>query len=145
MPEMPHDANCVFCKIVRGQIPSHKVYEDEVVFAFLDIGPLTRGHCLVIPKAHYRNVMEIEPEVLAAVSSRLPRMARAVLAATGAKACHVLLNNGVDALQSVDHLHYHIIPRQAGDGFTIPWHAGKLDRVEGAELAGKVAQQLGSK
>jgi histidine triad (HIT) family protein len=142
MPALPHDPNCVFCKICNGQIPSHKVFEDEAVFAFLDIGPLTRGHCLLIPKAHYRNVLEIPPDLIAQVSSRLPKLAQAVLAATGAKACHILLNNGPEALQSVDHLHYHIIPRQAGDGFTIPWHAGKLDRDVGAELAGIVARHL---
>src|SRR3954469_8223252 len=114
---MPTDPNCIFCKIVAGQIPSHKVYEDDIVLAFLDIGPVVKGHTLVIPKAHHATVMEIPPEVLGAVCQRIPKIARAVLAVTGAKACHVLANNGEEAMQSVAHLHYHIMPRASGDGF----------------------------
>ncbi len=141
-PPQPHDGSCIFCKIVAGQIPAHKVYEDDVVFAFLDIGPLTHGHCLVIPKGHYRNILDIPPQVIAEVSSRLPKMARAVLVATGAPACHVLLNNGAEAQQSVLHLHYHIIPRATGDGFMIPWNAGKLDNKQATELGAKITGNL---
>src|SRR4051812_34599432 len=117
------DAGCLFCKIAAGQIPCFKVYEDEVVLAFLDIGPIVKGHTLVIPKAHHATVMEIPPAVLGAVNERIPKIAKAVLAEVGASACHVLVNNGTQAMQSVHHLHYHILPRSAGDGFTIPWNA----------------------
>ena len=137
MANPSNDANCIFCKIIAGQIPCVKVYEDETVLSFLDVGPLVEGHTLVIPKAHHATVMEIPPEVLAAVNARIPKIARAVLAATGAKACHVLVNNGAEAMQSVGHLHYHILPRRAGDTFRIPWPAGKLDK--GAELAKAIA------
>src|SRR5271154_548624 len=105
------DPNCIFCKIAAGQIPCFKVYEDDTVLAFLDVGPLVKGHTLVIPKAHHANVMETPPELLAAINERIPKIARAVLAATGVKACHLLVNNGSEAMQSVNHLHYHILPR----------------------------------
>jgi histidine triad (HIT) family protein len=141
---MASDSTCVFCKIVAGQIPCYKVYEDEVVLAFLDIGPLVRGHTLVIPKNHHATVMEMEGEALGAVSARIPKVARAVLAATGANACNVLLNNGAAAQQSVGHLHYHILPRMGGDSFRIPWNAGALDKEAGAALAKAVAGALGA-
>ncbi|MCL2639227.1 MAG: HIT domain-containing protein [Phycisphaerales bacterium] len=131
-------ADCIFCKIVAGTIPSFKVFEDDVVFAFLDIGPLVTGHVLVIPKVHYATVMETPAEVFAAVSARIPALSRAVLAATGAKACHVLINNGSEAMQSVGHLHYHILPRKVGDAFRIPWNAGTLDKGAAAMLAEKI-------
>lgn len=142
------DPACVFCKIIAGQIPCFKVYEDEVVLAFLDIGPLLTGHTLVIPKAHHATVMEIPPEVLGAVNERIPKLARAVLAETGARACHVLVNNGTEAMQSVHHLHYHILPRKEGDAFRIPWPSGAADKGEAAELARalgeRVAQEAGN-
>ena len=137
------DPNCVFCKISAGQIPSFKVYEDDVVFAFLDIGPIVKGHTLVIPKAHHGTVMDIPPAVLGAVNERIPKIAKAVLAATGAKACHVLVNNGTEAMQSVHHLHYHILPREAGDGMRIPWPAGTLDKAAGAALAQAIGGKVG--
>jgi histidine triad (HIT) family protein len=79
--------------------------------------------------------METPPEVLAAVSARIPMLSRAVLAATGAKACHVLVNSGSEAMQSVAHLHYHILPRKEGDTFRIPWNAGSLEKSQGSALA----------
>jgi histidine triad (HIT) family protein len=142
MADHPTDPACIFCKIIAGQIPSYKVYEDEVVFAFLDIGPLVKGHTLVVPKAHHATVMETPPEVLAAVNARMPRLARAVLGATGAPACHVLVNNGPQAMQSVSHLHYHIIPRRAGDRFSIPWNPEELDKVQAPELVSAIQGAL---
>ena len=139
---MSVDPGCVFCKIAAGQIPCFKVYEDDAVLAFLDIGPLVRGHTLVIPKQHHATVMETPAEVLAAVNQRIPKITRAVLAATGAKSCHVLVNNGAEALQTVRHLHYHILPREAGDTFRIPWNAGTLDKQAGAALASAVARAI---
>ena len=139
----PTDSTCIFCKIAAGQIPCTKVYEDDAVLAFLDIGPLVRGHTLVIPKGHYATVMETPPEVLAEIAKRLPGLSKAVLAATGAKACHVLVNSGAEAMQSVHHLHFHILPRKGGDTFRIPWNAGKLDSVEGTALAAAIKGQMG--
>ena len=136
------DPNCIFCKIIAGQIPSFKVYEDDVVFSFLDVGPLVTGHTLVIPKAHHATVMEIPPDILAAVNERIPKISRAVLAATGAKACHVLVNNGSEAMQSVHHLHYHILPRSAGDGFHIPWNTHPLDKAAAPTLAASIQKSI---
>ena len=139
---MATDSSCIFCKIAAGQIPSFKVYEDDVVLAFLDIGPIVKGHTLVIPKAHHATVMDIPPEVLGAINERIPKIARAVLAETGAPACHVLVNNGTQAMQSVHHLHYHILPRSAGDGFTIPWSAGNVNKSAGAAMAEAIGDRI---
>jgi histidine triad (HIT) family protein len=133
---------CIFCKIIAGEIPCFKVYEDEVVLAFLDVGPLVNGHTLVIPKAHHATVMEIPPEVLGAVNERIPKLARAVLRQTGAAACHVLVNNGTEAMQSVHHLHYHILPRKEGDSFRIPWPSGTIDKGRAAGLAKAIGEQV---
>ncbi len=141
MPQ-PVDFNCIFCKIVGGQIPCLKVFEDDTVLSFLDIGPLTRGHTLVIPKAHYATASDIPPELLSQVAARIPLIAKAVLAATGARAYHILANNGREAQQSVEHLHFHVLPRYAGSKFHVPWEAGKLDLAEGAAFAGKVREML---
>ena len=134
-------ANCIFCKIVVGQIPCFKVYEDDTVLAFLDIGPLVKGHTLVIPKTHYVTVMDIPPEALGAINQRIPKITRAVLAVTGATACHVLVNNGTEAMQSVHHLHYHILPRSSGDTFRIPWNPGNLDKAEAFAMAQAIHNQ----
>ncbi len=142
MPDHPTDPDCIFCKIIAGQIPSFKIYEDEAVFAFLDIGPLTHGHALVIPKAHHATVMTIPPETLAAAAARVPTLAKALLAATGAPACHVLINNGEEALQSVHHLHIHIIPRSSDDGFTIPWKTTPLDKQSAPALVQQIRARL---
>ena len=143
MPD-PNDPNCIFCKIASGQIPCFKVYEDDVILAFLDVGPVVNGHTLVIPKAHHPTIMEIPPDVLGAVNQRIPKIARAVLAATGARACHVLVNNGTQAMQSVAHLHYHILPRKAGDDLHIPWNAKILDKATAETLADAVAERVHS-
>ena len=136
------NSDCIFCKIVAGAIPAFKVFEDEVVLAFLDIGPLVTGHMLVIPKTHHATVMETPSEVMAAISARIPALSRALLAATGAKACHVLVNNGAEAMQSVAHLHFHILPRKTGDAFRIPWNAGALDKAAAATLAENIKAEL---
>ena len=120
----PTDPNCIFCKIIAGKIPCHKIYEDEHVLAFLDIGPLTKGHALVIPKGHYANLLEAPVEVVGTVASAVPGVAKAVLAAVGAKAFNLLVNSGAEAQQSVEHLHFHILPRFSDGTFEIPWQAG---------------------
>ena len=115
------DPSCVFCKIVAGQIPCHRVYEDGEVLAFLDIGPLADGHLLVVPKGHYGRLEEMPPEVLGRLAATFPRLARAVLQATGAAGYNLLQNNGGVAQQEVPHVHFHIIPRAAGDGLGYRW------------------------
>ena len=135
-------SDCIFCKIVAGQIPCYKLYENEAVLSFLDVGPLSPGHCLVIPKHHYARLDEVPPEVAGACGSILPRLGRAVLDATGASAWNVLENNGQIAGQEVDHVHFHIIPRQANDGLGYRWLPGKLDADQANDLVERIATKL---
>lgn len=133
----------IFTKIIRGEIPCHKVYEDPHVFSFLDIFPLSKGHTLVIPKAEVATVDQLDDASAAAIGRALPRIARAILAATGAKAYNILQNNGELAHQAVFHVHFHIIPKyEDGSGLGINWKPGKLDQIDGASLATKVAGHL---
>ena len=104
-------ADCIFCKIVAGDIPAALIYEDDHVLSFLDIGPLSNGHCLVIPKRHAATVIDCPPDVLSQIAAVLGRIAQAVVAVTGCEGYNVLCNNGRAAGQLVDHLHFHIIPR----------------------------------
>jgi len=134
-------AETVFAKILRGEIPCHRVYEDDRVLAFLDISPLSRGHVLVIPKEPAETLDQLSDDSAAAIGRVLPRLARAVLAATGARHYNVLQNNGAPAHQAVHHVHFHIIPKfDDGSGLGIDWPAGKL--VDGAELAKAIAAKL---
>ena len=141
---LPTDPSCIFCKIVAGQIPCYKVYEDDLVLAFLDIGPLVTGHTLVIPKGHYASLTETPGEVAAEIGRRLPALGKAVMGALGAKACNFLINNGVEAQQSIGHLHIHVLPRGLGESFRIPWVAGKVESGEAKLMAGKIAERMGS-
>ena len=117
--------NCIFCKMVAGEIPVTKVYEDEIVLAFLDIGPISDGHALVIPKRHFEKLHDCPPELLGEVASRLGRIAGAVAAAMESDGYNLLCNNGRAAGQLIEHLHFHIIPRKDGDGVFDRWPARK--------------------
>jgi histidine triad (HIT) family protein len=120
-------ADTIFSKIIRGEIPCHKLYEDEHVLAFLDINPLSPGHTLVIPKEPAVTLDELSDEAAAAIGRVLPRLSRAVLKATGAREYNVLQNNGAGAHQAVFHVHFHIIPKLGdGRGLGIGWKTEKL-------------------
>ena len=138
------DPNCIFCKIVAGQIPCHKLYEDADVLAFLDIAPLSQGHCLIVPKAHYETMDQAPDGLITACSALAPRLSRAVLKATGARAWNFLQNNGQIAGQAVAHIHFHIIPRAPGDGLGFRWPAGKLDPKVGVSLTQAISDGLGA-
>ncbi len=134
-------AETVFTKILSGEIPCHRVYEDDQVLAFLDINPIARGHTLVIPKEPAATLDALSDDAAAAVGRVLPRIARAVLAATGTVNFNLLQNNGADAHQAVFHVHFHIIPKHDdGTGLGIGWKSGKLD--DGGELAKAIAGKL---
>ncbi|HEY7515640.1 MAG TPA: HIT family protein [Vicinamibacteria bacterium] len=133
----------IFSRIIRGEIPCHRVYEDEKVLAFLDVGPLSRGHTLVVPKEPAATLDALSDESAAAIGRVLPRLCRAVLAATGARAYNVLQNNGAAAHQAVLHVHFHIIPKHGDAGLGIGWKAGSLDGKEGAALAEKIRAAVG--
>jgi histidine triad (HIT) family protein len=133
----------IFSKIIAGEIPCFRVYEDEHVFAFLDINPLSRGHTLVIPKEPAVTLDQLSEESAAALGRVLPRISRAILRATGATAFNILQNNGTTAHQVVMHVHFHIIPKYAdGAGLGIQWPARALDADEGKALATAIIGQL---
>lgn len=133
---------CVFCRMVAGEIPVAKIYEDEAVLAFLDIGPISDGHTLVIPKQHYTKVHECPPEVLAAVAARLGKIARAVVTAVSAEGYNVLANNGPAAGQVVEHVHLHIIPRNSGDKVLRGWPSYKYEKGRIEEIAARIRGNL---
>lgn len=137
------DPSCIFCRIIKGDVPSMKVYEDDASFAFLDIGPLAEGHLLVVPKAHRERIDQMTAEEVAAVTRHLPRLAKAVLAVTGAEAYNILQNNGKAAQQSVGHVHFHVIPRREGDPLGYRWPASTYPPGRGEELKRKVIAALG--
>ncbi len=116
----------IFDQILDGTIPCHRVHEDEHVLAFLDIGPLSRGHTLVIPKERVAQLHELSDDAAAAIGRGLPRLCRAVLKASGATAYNLLQNNGKPAHQEVRHVHFHIIPRINDEGLGIGWKPGEL-------------------
>ena len=131
----------IFSKILRGEIPCHSVYEDEAVLAFLDLNPLSPGHTLVIPKEPAETLDQLSDDSAAAIGRVLPRISRAVLAATGATEFNLLQNNGPGAHQAVFHVHFHIIPKFSdGRGLGVGWPAGALE--DGAGLAAKIAAAL---
>lgn len=110
---------CIFCKIIKGELPSYKVYEDERMLAFLDIHPVNAGHTLVVPKKHSKNIFDIAPEDWAAVTEVVRMLAGAIEKAVGANGINIGMNNREHAGQVVDHSHVHIIPRFKGDGFKL--------------------------
>jgi histidine triad (HIT) family protein len=136
-------ADTIFGKIIRGEIPCHRVYEDDQVLAFLDISPLSRGHTLVIPKEAAATVDQLSDEASAAIGRVLPRISRAVLAATGATAFNILQNNGASAHQAVFHVHFHIIPKfEDGTGLGIGWKPQALPAEAAKSLAAQIVNAL---
>jgi histidine triad (HIT) family protein len=135
-------AETIFTKILSGEIPCHRVYEDDHVLAFLDINPLSKGHTLVIPKEPAETLDTLSEDASAAIGRVLPRISRAVMAVTGAPAFNILQNNGPLAHQAVRHVHFHIIPKyKTGKGLGVGWDSGELDHGEGADMA----QAIGAK
>lgn len=136
------DNECIFCRIVRGEIPCAKVYEDDAVLAFLDLGPVRPGHTLVIPREHYANVLETPADLAPALFSALRKVGRAVMAATGASGFNVLQNNFPAAGQAVFHVHWHVIPRAEDDGLAL-WPQGSYpDPKAMQETAAAIAARL---
>jgi len=133
---------CIFCKIASGQIPATKIYEDDVVVAFLDIGPVSDGHTLVMPRKHVEQVHSCPPELLGEIWTRLGKIAGVVSSVTGADGYNVLCNNGRAAGQIVDHLHFHIVPRKTGDGVFTQWPSHKYGQGKAEAIAEKIRSKL---
>jgi len=136
------EQDCIFSKIVAGKIPSQKIYEDDVVLAFLDINPISDGHTLVIPKKKYERLDDCPAELLGQLCSRLGRLAKAVVSAMGAEGYNVLCNNGRAAGQLIDYVHFHIIPRKSGDGVLAKWpqHSYPPGKIE--EMAKRIRENM---
>ena len=137
----------IFTRIILREIPCHEVYRDENVIAFLDIAPLSVGHVLIVPVEEREFLHELSDESAAAIGRALPRVARAVIAATGATAYNVLQNNGATAHQAVPHVHFHIIPKYVegsgvGCGLGVDWNAGQLASADATKLVAKIREHI---
>ena len=140
---MAGDPNCVFCKIVAGQIPALTVESTEAALAFLDIGPLAEGHLLLIPKSHYGRLEDLPADLAGEVCRLLPRLGQALTQVTEAPAYNVLQNNGRLSGQEVPHVHFHLIPRSEGDGLGYRWHPKSYAEGRAEELQRRLREALG--
>ena len=136
------DSNCIFCRIIWGKIPAHRIHEDDTTIAFLDINPLALGHALVIPKAHKTLIEELSAEEASILFKTTSYLSKKIHIETGTKASIIGINNGADSGQEVPHIHVHIIPRSKGDGGA-PIHSlmpikPKINQEELKELANKI-------
>ncbi len=130
--------DCIFCKINKGEIPSHNLYEDDLVRVFLTINPVTRGHLLVVPKEHYENIFDASEEVLARINIICKKFALILKEKLKADAINIVNSSGEVAGQSVFHLHYHVVPRYNNDNLEIFPHEKKGERGGGEEKEGDV-------
>ncbi|MBR2401615.1 MAG: HIT family protein [Lachnospiraceae bacterium] len=134
--------NCIFCKIINGEIPSTTIFEDENVKVILDIAPAAKGHAVLLLKEHVANVFELNSELAGKVFSVVPRVAAAIKEELGCDGLNLLQNNGVAAGQTVFHLHIHFIPRWDNDTIQIKWRTGGYEDGEAAALAERIAMRL---
>lgn len=134
--------DCIFCKIVGGEIPCFKVYEDQHTLAFMDINPVNPGHCLVVPKTHYPNLFETDDQDLGRTMATVRKVARAVQKALNPYGMNLLQANGPGAAQSVFHLHIHIIPRERDDDLRMNWGLKSGNKEEIAAIAEKIKEAL---
>lgn len=134
-------AGCIFCKIIAGELPSLKVYEDEETLAFLDIHPVNPGHTLVVPKKHSQNIFDVATADWVSVTKIVLHLAHAIEKAVSADGININMNNREHAGQVVDHLHVHIIPRFKGDGFKL-WHQTSYKEGEAVSVQEKIKAQL---
>lgn len=129
--------DCLFCKIVSGEIPSYKVYEDENILAFLDVAPVSPGHTLVVPKKHFTNLEDIPENELCALIRAVKKIGKSIKAGLGAPGYNVSENNDPAAGQVIPHIHFHVIPRAKGDSLEL-WPQGKYQAGEAEEVLKKI-------
>jgi histidine triad (HIT) family protein len=132
--------DCLFCKIVAGEIPAQIVHADARTIAFMDIAPATRGHCLVVPRTHTEDLLTADPEDVAACAAVAQELARRAYEDLGAAGVNVLQASGAAAWQSVFHLHFHVIPRYVGDPLVLPWTHSDGDPLEIASAAAQLRE-----
>lgn len=134
--------DCIFCKIATGRLPATKIYEDQVAIAFLDIGPVSDGHTLVIPKQHFEKLHDCPNDLLGQVTKCIGKVAKAVAAAMNSEGYNVLCNNGRAAGQIVNHLHFHIIPRNTDDAVFDRWPAYQYQAGMIETIAARIREKL---
>lgn len=132
------DENCIFCKIAAGEIPSATLYEDDDFRVILDLGPASKGHALILPKEHYRNLYDIEDETLAKAALLAKKMVKKLTDVLGCDGYNIVQNNEPCAGQTVFHFHMHLIPRYEGDKVGLGWHMGELTDEVKEEILGKM-------
>lgn len=138
---MPTDPECLFCRIIAGDLPSTMIYEDEAIVVFMDIAPWTRGHCLVVPREHAKTIFELSESSMVAVAKVAKKIAPALRDGLEAEGLNLFQSNGSAAWQTVDHFHLHLLPRTVGDGLmppTLP-RAGNMEEIQSAAAAVKEA------
>jgi histidine triad (HIT) family protein len=133
------DPDCIFCKILAGELPATIIHEDERTIAFMDIAPATRGHALVIPRAHAPDLLSVDAEDLAAVAIACQGLAARMSARLGADGVNLVNSCGAAAWQTVAHFHIHVIPRYAGDPLRLPWVPAPGDPAQIASAAQELA------
>jgi histidine triad (HIT) family protein len=136
MPEAVRE--CIFCAIVAGKMPCYKIYEDSKAIAFLDINPASKGHCLVVPKQHFENIFDIPEDVLAGLAAAIKAVAGKIKTELAPAGLTIMQNSGRAAGQIVPHIHFHLIPRNAGDGIVIGYKPLKFSEAEWTELQRKL-------
>ena len=139
---MANDPECIFCKILEGDIPSFKLFEDNETYAFMDINPLNDGHALVIPQSPHANIYEAPADVLASVMATAQRIARAIKKSLAPDGINVVQANGPGAAQSVFHIHFHVLPRRNGDEAKLNWGLAPGDMDHIGELAEKISAAI---
>jgi len=134
--------SCIFCKIIRGEIPSSTIYEDENVKVILDISPAAKGHAILLLKEHVANVFELPAELAGKVFAVVPKVATAIKEELGCDGMNILQNNGVEAGQTVFHLHIHFVPRWKDDSVNIKWEHLSYEDGEAAALAEALRKRI---
>lgn len=136
------DDNCIFCKIANGEIPSETIYEDELFRVILDLGPASKGHALILPKEHYRDLCELDEKTAAKVLPLAARIGKAMKESLGCAGSNVVQNNGIEAGQTVFHFHVHVIPRYENGPAMVTWTPGTADSQELKETGAAIREAL---
>jgi histidine triad (HIT) family protein len=139
---MPTGSDCIFCRIVAGEIPANRVFEDDASLAFLDIAPLSDGHLLLVPKQHFDRLDQMPADLVARVCANLPKLGAALCGAVSCAGYNVLQNNGAVAGQAVGHVHFHLIGRNAADGLGYRWNAGNYPEGQAEKLHEQLRKAL---
>ena len=134
--------DCIFCKIVKGEIPASIIFEDNVCMAFMDVFPIKEGHCLLIPKTHYVNMLDVDPDVAAHMNRRLIDLTRRVHKLYEPVGIMNVVANGPEAGQEVPHLHFHVIPRNHTDDFGFRFPEGYREKMESRDELERVASLI---